>query len=435
MQGPSERDEAGLQSVLPSISMASRDVIKKLLYENKFDEARSLITEKHGLTDSRGGESPLHICAALGDAEMFRFLMTPPCNPFEVIECTESGVTAFHIACRKGFVDVVTTGFALKPAQVLDSFVCGLKDDDGWTLLLCASLACSVQLLRFLLERADANAVQAVAKQNQFTALHFVAVKDNADAIELLVQHNASVDARDRSQRTPLCTAVQENCLNSVRALLKAGADPAAVDAEGMSCIQWAEALELHDMLSLLSGQQTPGTANAIESAVATAASESTVGDGSRCSMCQHMNASMCLDCVAPYCTGCFAMFHRAGTLHRHRHDVSINGSSAAVLCGWCHHVPATVTCSRCELSLCNDCSEFLHHRTVLASHGHDVAAIQEASTKPLSRATAHEYLRQHGVSDKFERVFTDMLIDRPPAPLLYISDRLHQMIRRDAST
>ena len=55
-----------------------------------------------------------------------------------------------------------------------------------------------------------------------------------------LVAHGADVNATDEDMVTPLMHAARNNRIGVVRFLLSAGADPAAVDRDGNTAIDWA---------------------------------------------------------------------------------------------------------------------------------------------------------------------------------------------------
>ena len=66
------------------------------------------------------------------------------------------------------------------------------------------------------------------------TALHIAAAGGNAyRLLKVLLDKGAAVDALDSSGATPLHHAVRHRNMREVSALLKAGADPSIVDAQG----------------------------------------------------------------------------------------------------------------------------------------------------------------------------------------------------------
>ena len=72
------------------------------------------------------------------------------------------------------------------------------------------------------------------------TALHIASQKGDTAAVELLLQHNAPLDAQDKNGATPLCRAAFDNQLECSSLLVLAGAD-VAITARGMTAQQLAE--------------------------------------------------------------------------------------------------------------------------------------------------------------------------------------------------
>lgn len=70
------------------------------------------------------------------------------------------------------------------------------------------------------------NAVNATDTDGN-TPLHLAAACNNADAIPILVNAEAEVDAKNNEDKTPLQLAIENNHHNAVQALINAGANVA----------------------------------------------------------------------------------------------------------------------------------------------------------------------------------------------------------------
>jgi ankyrin repeat protein len=80
-----------------------------------------------------------------------------------------------------------------------------------------------IELLREGL--AAGNYVNAPDPQKQLTALHMAAYNGHTEAIKLLLEHGATIDARDTEGKTALLHACTGPFPEAVKVLLDAGAD------------------------------------------------------------------------------------------------------------------------------------------------------------------------------------------------------------------
>jgi ankyrin repeat protein len=94
----------------------------------------------------------------------------------------------------------------------------------------------SLDKLRGLLAQGNVNAYGA----SEQSLLHIGVSRSNADAVRLLLDEGARVDALDGNGSTPLVYAASRRNYDVAELLLKAGADPNLKGRLGMTPIRWA---------------------------------------------------------------------------------------------------------------------------------------------------------------------------------------------------
>ena len=101
-----------------------------------------------------------------------------------------------------------------------------------------------VGLIRVLLTGADVT----ITSRHGYTALHYAARRGNLGIVQTLLEHNASVDAQDCGQLTPLMVAMRTLCLGAnsndqdtrqriVEALIVPSTSINAVDIKGCTAL------------------------------------------------------------------------------------------------------------------------------------------------------------------------------------------------------
>ncbi|XP_078601054.1 uncharacterized protein LOC144876044 [Branchiostoma floridae x Branchiostoma japonicum] len=120
---------------------------------------------------------------------------------------------------------------ALKAGADIDCKYASCEESNPGTLLFHASCSGHVDTARMLLCKG-ASLVKRSGR-SAFAPLHAAAINGRTEVVDLLVQHGATVDVRDRCQNTPLMRACDHNHVDTVRRLLELGARP---DLTGGHC-------------------------------------------------------------------------------------------------------------------------------------------------------------------------------------------------------
>jgi uncharacterized protein len=168
-----------------------------------------------------------------------------------LIEAACDGNTPFILQYIKGNADSDDGYIALSNAAscgrmetvraLLEAGACvnGGANGRGHTPLMSAAQSGQEAMVTFLLERnADVNAQTERVGE---TALMFAATHWKKEGVvNLLLAHGGDVKAANRHSQTPLMYAMQSNSTSIVRALVKKGADVAAVDKNGCSALHFA---------------------------------------------------------------------------------------------------------------------------------------------------------------------------------------------------
>ena len=121
-----------------------------------------------------------------------------------------------------------------------------IKDDDGMPLLTKYAMFARIEPMAFLLKNgADVNAKD---KADERTALHWITLLNEMDAepenieqfvqaIELLLEHKAEIDAADKRGTTPLHNAAFLGNLKMTELLVAKGANMALKDHDGYNAL------------------------------------------------------------------------------------------------------------------------------------------------------------------------------------------------------
>lgn len=123
-------------------------------------------------------------------------------------------------------------------------------DDMGFTALHGVAGEEQAELAEFLIKKgADVSAKNDV----DMTPLH---IAQNTSIIEVLIRYGADINAKAHFGWTPLLVQAQESeesgALETIEALLKAGADPNMVDDRGHTALAFAVSRQEDDKILLL---------------------------------------------------------------------------------------------------------------------------------------------------------------------------------------
>lgn len=194
----------------------------------------------------------LHFAVGRQNAEMVRFLLDSGAD----VECVDThGDTALMHAVEHGLEDMV--GLLLDRCARVEA-----SDAYGRTVLFSAVLEGRLDLVTMLLDRgANVHAED----ENGATAL-FDAVGFNGSKVMVneLLRRGARIEQRDTENgRTPLIQAACLGSLDTVQALLVAGADTSAKDHRGQTALMRASMRGMFAIVDVL--LRTPGAASMME--------------------------------------------------------------------------------------------------------------------------------------------------------------------------
>ncbi len=150
------------------------------------------------------------------------------------------GLTGLFLAARSGAGKVANVLLNAPDADV----ECRNTVDES--PLMLAALRGDLPLARALIARdADVN-------KPGWTPLHYAASRGQLAVIDLLLEHNAYIDAESPNGTTPLMMAAGYGSAQATRALLQAGADATPQNAEGMTALDFALAFGKSESASVL---------------------------------------------------------------------------------------------------------------------------------------------------------------------------------------
>ena len=215
---PDEKPAKRRRCEADEVSADPYDAVCCMCRENQQDSLGAILAQ-HFAPDTRNAGAA-HVSARGGETER-----TLPA-PLDV--CDKTGRTPLMICAHKGHVGCLV--LLLEAGAGLD-----IVTPNGLTALMCATVG-GVACLKELLTRG---ASLAIVDHNGTTALHFAVFSRNnqADLVNMLLKHGASIEAVNSSGLTPLLVAFQEGNEPAVVALLEGGASLASVDSDGNTAL------------------------------------------------------------------------------------------------------------------------------------------------------------------------------------------------------
>ena len=195
------------------------------------------------------GYTPLFSAVEGGNPDVVRLLLD---HGADVHIRDKNENNALHIAAVHGHLEIARMLLALN----LDV---NARNDHGMTPLYSAlqtSRKAEPDVLRLLLDHG-ADIHLPVHDRCCWSALHLAAKSENPEIVQMILERNPEVEARDGQGETPLLTASSGGNPAVVQLLLDHGADPHARDDRGKTALDKAGTLGVSQMLVKLNVSQT----------------------------------------------------------------------------------------------------------------------------------------------------------------------------------
>lgn len=238
---------AGILSVLlfacASANVSTEESIQKLIREGRYDEAKELFASKTDINgQDENGDTALHICARINEADLITFLMIKGADP----EITNNnGDTPLLVAVKNDNLESAKTLITLK-ANIF------AKDEDLNTPLSIAlekdSLWYDVMINEQTGKLRDINGESIV---------HYFVRCDDEKSISYCIRNGLDLSVKNNDGVSPvaLCFAHAENPakIRIAAALLQAGATPVRGDFA-----YFEDAVRTHNTMLRFSDGQTP---------------------------------------------------------------------------------------------------------------------------------------------------------------------------------
>jgi ankyrin repeat protein len=202
----------------------------------RFRHLQAMIEVYAGVSRMIGPDSPIH--AVLRPATRDRFISEVGRDPSCVRLLGLRGQTLLHDAALVGEAELAAV--LIRSGANPDA-----EEAEGHTPLYRASTG---DVARVLL--AAGGTVDVTSGPTKGTALHQASRRGYVSVAQALLDHGATIDARDAKGETSLRRAVNCRQIEIVRLLVRHGADPRAADRRGVTPLDVARTAEIKQALS-----------------------------------------------------------------------------------------------------------------------------------------------------------------------------------------
>ncbi len=253
----------------------SERVLSRALTGGNIEAMEFLIENGAAAEGPQGGRALLDASRA-GARHMVEFLLSKGADPNYP---GHKGAKPLHYAAQKGRLDIIRMllekgaradakdSHGRTPVQLAteaghyDAVVLMLREGSGSGLL---SLISALPLCLFPAEALEnlvlmdgyARVYAHFRTEEGATPLHTAVRAGEIDKVDLLLRHDADVDAVNSSQRTPLHYAVESNRIDLVRLLVEGGADLDVQNSKGQAPLTMAVAAGRTEIVQYLSAKE-----------------------------------------------------------------------------------------------------------------------------------------------------------------------------------
>lgn len=223
-------------------------------------EAAQLLLATGAKVDAKTGDGkqPIHLAAENGMTSVMQILLAHGAKADVV---SSEGNQPLHYAAQRG-LPYLHENLYKQSAIINMLLAAGAKVDapgkDGWLPIhFAAATGRSEGIAALIAAKADPNAALA----NGLRPLHLISDRrnfyDSEPVVAALLAGGARVDVRDAKGWEPLHYAAQRGATRTVKRLLEAGANPAAVTPDGHTAMDYAIASKSTQSQSLLQAATT----------------------------------------------------------------------------------------------------------------------------------------------------------------------------------
>ncbi|KAL1327843.1 hypothetical protein HN51_037831 [Arachis hypogaea] len=240
------------QSLFSTVRSGNLDELKKLVEQLRKEESCSCASDASSSSISDvmslqndAGETALYIAADNNLKDVFSFLLKL-CD-FEIVKIrSKSDMNAFHVAAKRGHLDIVREFLSTWPE------LCKLCDSSNTSPLYAAAVHDHLDVVNAILD-VDASSMMIVRKNGK-TSLHNAARYGMVRIVKVLIARDpAIVSIKDKKGQTALHMAVKGQCSAVVEEILQA--DPTILnerDKKGNTALHMATRKGREQIVALL---------------------------------------------------------------------------------------------------------------------------------------------------------------------------------------